>query len=106
MIKGNLEIPELDRLEKVQSSILAIRGFIEWLQQEKRITLGSDQTYEYEWRSLTNLSAEPVIKTRTEYARVITRIEALIMEYFDLNENKLEEERQLILQLFNNLQNG
>ena len=94
----NSEITELKRLEKVQSSILAIRGFIEWLQQEKRITLGSDQTYEYDWRSLTNLSAEPVIKTRTEYARVITRIEVLIMEYFDLNEIKLEEERRFLLE--------
>ena len=95
LIKGNLEIPELDRLEKVQSDVYAIQSFLKWLLEEKHISLGSDFTFNPEI-FFRGAPCEEVI-----YGRVMTRWESLIMEHFNISESILEDERQLILQLFN-----
>ena len=75
-----LKCPECDKMRAVKEKSQAIGEFLEWLHSEKDITLCRlEGNYDYR---IINISTEK-----------------LLAEFFDIDLNKVEEEKRAILNL-------
>lgn len=72
-----VKTPELDKMAKVKDKSQAIGSFLDWLQQEKEVRL-------------TQLVGD-------NYVPFHFSMESLLAEYFEINLNKVEKERQALL---------
>lgn len=75
------EYPEHDRLEKVQKQSQACGEFLTWLQEEKHICLCRTNTED----------------DGQDYVPNYDSVKNLLHEFFQIDENKLEQERRKML---------
>lgn len=82
------ETPELDRMKAIRDESQAQGAFLDWLMHEKKIDLcrwwepgEDDESGEGE-----------------QYLPITDRIETLLAEYHDIDLDKVEKERRLILE--------
>lgn len=73
-----METPELDKIREVREQSEKIGDFLEWLRGEKIVLTEWDDEQE-------------------RYFDIHKNIEEILAEYFKINLNKAEEERQAIL---------
>lgn len=81
--------PEHEKLSKILQHSNIIGEFVEWLQEDKKIYLAS-----YERRFLDQNTV-----SRSGHLSVTdTPIRDLLAEFFDIDLNKIEEEKQMMLE--------
>lgn len=91
---AEVKCPECDKMLAVRNDSNAIGNFMEWLLNERGLTLCRPLTAE-ELEEARELNME---EDEEDLIPDHTGIEALLAEYFDIDLKKVEEEKQAILQ--------
>lgn len=85
-----ISTPELDKMRAVQEQSQAIGSFIEWL-STKDYVIGRHLTME----EVDQLGLDP---DETNIIPVYSSIEKILAEYFEIDLNKVEQERTKLLE--------
>lgn len=88
-----MEYPELDKLAKIKDKSQSIGAFLDWLQNEKHYRLAK-------WEKDDSIIPEDQLMP------VSYDIQQLLAEYFDIDLNKIEEEKRAILEEQRKLNKG
>ncbi len=92
--------PEHEKLAKIKDKSQSIGEFLEWLESEKKVNLC---TYEAEY-TMQDSDGEDEIIPEGYYGINQTK-EKLLAEFFDIDLNKIEEEkRQMLAEMNKNSQ--
>lgn len=102
------QYPECDKLNKISEDRDTILEFFEWLNGVKKMTLAEDRTM-IDTRDHSDLFAEEprwVDVEVTRFMPVDRSIESLILEFFDIDPEKMEEERRAMLDSLRGIANA
>lgn len=81
--------PEHEKLSKVSDKSRVIGEFVDWLSDEKGIQLGHNQWFDD--------------CVERQFVPVGGRIQALLAEFFEIDEDRLEQEKRAMLEHMRNL---
>ena len=81
-----MKYPECEKLQKVKDKSQAIGVFLDWIRNEKEISF-------CKWQE-----DEEDIAEGTGYYPIFTDTEKLLAEFFEIDLDKVEEERRTILE--------
>lgn len=95
----SVEIPEHDKIKRVQDSSQAIGAFLDWLTNSKHFVIAK-------WEKSVNDDDEEVETLEPARFGQYGMIETLLAEYFDIDLKKMEMEKQAILADFRKRNNG
>ena len=89
-----MSYPEHDKLELISGKSQAIYDFLEWLMGEKGLSLGEWVEVEsLTGRKLQNRNGEPIMR----FMPAARDKRKLLAEFFELDLNKIEDEKRAML---------
>ncbi len=105
------DYPEHDKLHKVVDESQAVGEFLEWLQGKKEVVLCKWKEWEEEERCIPVRQPDGSLEETRMYTHkahmpIYTSTEKLLAEFFEIDLDKIEKEKQAMIEVLRNSPGG